>query len=424
MTLIQAMLGGWFLWLAASAAQPPVVLQSTAWVLGLEVEPASLQLSAGPGARVRLEVRDGVGTLLSGEPPELLARLGAVGPVREVGPGRYEAEYTAPATRHPQLEFLVARVPGRAVAFRALPLVGAGKVRVETEPGAEVCLEVAGRTFGPALADMDGMAGISFEAPPGVTLGELVTHTGARRSVALGVPQVEPLWLVAESSRLPLDDRARTRVHLFSVDPSGAPWSGPPFRLEAEAGSFDEVVELAPGHLRATYRAPPWRVGGDPGEQEVVLSAWMEDGQGPRAGLRLRLVPPPPPICPPPLEARLPAETPRRTASWAWASLGVGLAAVVPGAVLLGLDGRESCNAPAGVRCPEVYDTRVPGAVLTGLGGALLVAALVLSLVEDPGPGQAPDGDGAAGEGGNRTGGGLGLVPWRDGVWFGGVFAF
>lgn len=64
-----------------------------------------------------------------------------------------------------------------------------------------------------------------------------------------------------------------------------------------------------------------------------------------------------------------------------WLSLGTGLAAVVAGGVLLGVDGRQDCGT-APVQCPTVLDTRVAGAtVLTG-GLLLLGSAAVLWALE------------------------------------------
>lgn len=68
-----------------------------------------------------------------------------------------------------------------------------------------------------------------------------------------------------------------------------------------------------------------------------------------------------------------------------WVGLGVGVALAATGGALLWLDGRGTCSAPAGVTCPDHYETKVPGAVLIGTGAALAVAAsvaLVLRLGE------------------------------------------
>ena len=73
---------------------------------------------------------------------------------------------------------------------------------------------------------------------------------------------------------------------------------------------------------------------------------------------------------------------------YSWVSLGAGLAALVPGLVLVGLDGQETCEAPAPIRCPEVYDTAFTGWILAGAGTALLTTSLVLTLLDGDGPGE------------------------------------
>ncbi len=51
-----------------------------------------------------------------------------------------------------------------------------------------------------------------------------------------------------------------------------------------------------------------------------------------------------------------------------WIMLGVGIAGLGAGAPLLALHGQGTCDAAAGVRCPDNYDTLAPGIILTGVG--------------------------------------------------------
>lgn len=52
-----------------------------------------------------------------------------------------------------------------------------------------------------------------------------------------------------------------------------------------------------------------------------------------------------------------------------WVTLGVAAACLASGITLLVLDGRGSCGDTGTHRCPETYNTLVPGAVLTAAGG-------------------------------------------------------
>lgn len=61
-----------------------------------------------------------------------------------------------------------------------------------------------------------------------------------------------------------------------------------------------------------------------------------------------------------------------------WVSLGVAVAGLASGITLIALDGKGTCDAPEGGLCPESYETIVPGAVLTALGGAAAVGSGVL----------------------------------------------
>jgi len=55
---------------------------------------------------------------------------------------------------------------------------------------------------------------------------------------------------------------------------------------------------------------------------------------------------------------------------WKWVTLGLAVGGLASGITLLALDGRGTCEAQAeGGRCPEMYRTLVPGAILTSVGG-------------------------------------------------------
>jgi hypothetical protein len=77
-----------------------------------------------------------------------------------------------------------------------------------------------------------------------------------------------------------------------------------------------------------------------------------------------------------------------RSLGWLrWVGLGLGLAAVGAGAGLLAIDGRPTCNGPAGVNCAQHWNTSLPGSLLLATGGALAItAALALVLRWGLGP--------------------------------------
>jgi hypothetical protein len=60
----------------------------------------------------------------------------------------------------------------------------------------------------------------------------------------------------------------------------------------------------------------------------------------------------------------------------AWVAGGAALLGLIPGAVLLSLDGRGTCSG--GGECPKVYDTKTGGIVALSLGGACLATAATL----------------------------------------------
>lgn len=338
--------------------------------------PDRLVLGRDETARVDVEIEDSSGSPVGGARVEILARRGRVSEVREIGNGRYEAVYHPPPERFPQLEILVVRSSGGGLGWLVLPLIGTGQLEVETEPGAAVRLLVDDVEFGPVSADESGQAVVSFQARPGVRTGTLLTGdpeaSASRREVDLGVPLVQPVMMTAGAADLVADGVSSTELEVFLVGGDNRPLSGARLVLTAGAGTVSQPQERETGRYTATYTAP-----GKAGAGAVNISVEAEGmGAGYRASQIINLRPGAPPEMP----------FYRRRAFYQWTALGAGIAAVVPGALLVGMDGKETCDASPPVRCPEVYDTLLAGSILLGAGSALLVTALVLYLTGDDQP--------------------------------------
>jgi len=137
------------------------------------VEPSPLHLGKDARAKVRVE---------AAEAPTLSASAGRIENVRAAGAGSWAADYFPPDDELPQVAILTAVVQGE-VAWTAIPLWGQGDAVVKTRPRGSIRVEIAGRTFGPVVADASGQAQVPVEVPPGVR----EAHHG-KRIIPLNVP--------------------------------------------------------------------------------------------------------------------------------------------------------------------------------------------------------------------------------------------
>lgn len=363
---------------------PQVLADTAAPRISLTASPASLQLRTQRQATILINLTDADGAPVSGARLDTACLTGSLGRVEELGAGRYRALYQAPQARYPQVDLVVVRDESGQVGWLTLPLTGYGELVAETEPRAQVTLEVAGASFGPATAGADGIVRIPFQAPPGVTSGTIATSAeaakGTSRPVDLGVPAVARLLALPPAADLVADGRSTTPIALFCLGPDLGPARGNPIKAAAAAGEIVSIEPVAPGRYSASYRAP---AGKPTGAAQVTF--WLADGAGrSQQVVRIGLRPPPPDavrlVIEAPLEPKPDQGT--RLATWGWVALGSGLASLAPGAALIGIDGQETCDQPAAVRCPKVYDTLVPGAVLTGLGAALVITGVVLHVFD------------------------------------------
>ena len=67
-----------------------------------------------------------------------------------------------------------------------------------------------------------------------------------------------------------------------------------------------------------------------------------------------------------------------RWGGWRWITGGAGLAGLVTGAILVGLDGRCSMTPPAGQQCNDLYATATPGYISLGAGAVFAGISIYL----------------------------------------------
>jgi hypothetical protein len=251
----------------------------------------------GRDARVEIEMvvrRPGGEEDADAPAPVVKVSAGAIRDLAPSGPGRFRAVYEPAPARHPELAVLLALVPRcplcatpRAIGHAVVPLAAAIDLPGESEPGTRTTVIVAGRSFGPATADVRGRFKVPIVVPPGARFASAVSvdALGNRKttSIDLRLPEVDRLACAAWPLAIPADGRSEARVWCVASTPAGAPADGARLAISAASG---EVGPLAPARgalQRATYRAPS---GG--GGREVALRASYPDG-GPASNDEVRI---------------------------------------------------------------------------------------------------------------------------------------
>ena len=103
--------------------------------LRLSVSPARLLLGTDTEAKLRIEVEPGTGQV------EAWASVGVVGEPKAIGSGVFEARYSPPRQRFPQLAILAVLAQtgaGPVHGWIVLPLWGQGAAEVRTRPATPV----------------------------------------------------------------------------------------------------------------------------------------------------------------------------------------------------------------------------------------------------------------------------------------------
>ncbi len=227
-------------------------------------------------------------------PPWITPSAGRLGPVEVVGPGRFRARFELPETRWPEavaFVALAARCPDcatpRALGAAWLPVAAAIDLPGRTDPGVSTTVEVAGRRWGPVLADATGRFRVPVVVPPGAVRGTAhsVNARGNERHtvIQLGLPTVPRLACAVAPPGLPADGRARGAVVCTACAPDGKPAPGGRVMLAASRGGVG-AVRWEGGLLRATYHAA--RGGSGPA---TLVATWREAGAAGHATVAIEL---------------------------------------------------------------------------------------------------------------------------------------
>jgi hypothetical protein len=253
--------------LVRPAGQVPVQLQAREAdgpnaAATVEVGPpaARVELSTNPAAPVKnldetatleISVRRGDGRPdPDAAPPVLRSNVGAISELKPLGGGRFSAVYRLPEERYPEVAIVVAFAPWPhadategALGALAVPLSSAVSLPGRTEAKANVSIHIAGKIFGPVVADDKGAFELPVIVPPGHRFGtsETMDRLGNKRKkqVDLRLPPTDQLSCVANPPTLPADGVSKARVICLATDPYGAVASGARITGKARAGRLE-----------------------------------------------------------------------------------------------------------------------------------------------------------------------------------------
>lgn len=255
----------------ASLLEPSAVAGEDGERFSLVAEPSTIVLGRTSSVKLEIEATGGG----EDEPPlRATVNVGSLGEIETLEPGRYHVEYSPPSKRFPQVAVVALwreTGPGATVAFFRLPLLGTARVPIQTAPGAEVTVRVAGRSFGPLKAAEDGRVAARLIVPPGVRRA-MVSAVGddgdeTSQEMSLDVPPYNRLTLASVPHAVTADGVSLVRLHLF-YDATGRRMPSPDaFRIETDLEDAGPVQHITGPLFLGEFTAP---AGMQDGEAEIV----------------------------------------------------------------------------------------------------------------------------------------------------------
>ncbi|NOJ77345.1 hypothetical protein [Myxococcus xanthus] len=279
------------------AAQARYVLGPPASEVRLALEPPAPVKGKDTEARLTVQLVRPDGTADdSGAPPVVRVSVGRVEGLERTGPGTYRARYVLPDTRYPEVAILVAfsawpspqSVHG-AYGRVLVPLAASVNLPGTTEPDAEIAIDIAGQTFGPAVAGHDGRFRVPIIVPPGHRIGQgrVVDKVGnvRRMPIDLRLPPTDGLACVLQPQRLPSDGVSQARLVCATSDAMGQPVDDARVTTQVRHGTLRGPTRAPGGLLEWRYTAPRKLV-----NDERIEVAWPQRGPGSRESPALELV--------------------------------------------------------------------------------------------------------------------------------------
>ena len=192
-------------------------------------------------------------------PVRAIASVGTIEPMRSRGPGHYLAHYLAPGGLAPQvalLAFELANGGQRVHGWARVMLEGSTVFPLRTNGGTSVTMRVAGRLFGPVVADKQGHVEISIVVPPGTQKAQAraLDRNGESREteVDLHLPPFPRVVLLAPDA---VEVGSLSEVAVLAVDEHGAPAPISQISLVPSAG-LSHPLGGEPGDARFLFEAP------------------------------------------------------------------------------------------------------------------------------------------------------------------------
>lgn len=187
-----------------------------------------------------------------------LRAIANVGQLRgpEDTPAGWRFTWSPPPTHFPQIAVLLfwveeQGVPPEVAAVR-VSLVGRTLLRINTEPGADVRVQIGQSSFGPQRADKRGHVDVPIEVPPGVLSAQVTAQSRDRtttRGTPLDVPPDDPLLAAFSPSALARGERA------WLIVAHSGPLDASPLQVDMAGGTAER--QTAPSG-QALFRITPF----------------------------------------------------------------------------------------------------------------------------------------------------------------------
>jgi hypothetical protein len=228
--------------------------------------PKQLLAEENRQATIFIQVTNADGNPAQSQIIEATSNIGALGPITEIGKGEYRTTFYAPEDPYPQVAILAvanpsaARMDRIAAARIVIPIAAQVSVPGKTKPKTRMEIQVAGKTFGPVIADATGDFKVPILVPPGYGKAQAtsVDAVGNKKSqpINLYLPETNQLGIWSYPKTLTADGKSRSRLLVTTIDPFGLPSNVGKVIIKARLGKVSDLKPLSVGLFESIYIAP------------------------------------------------------------------------------------------------------------------------------------------------------------------------
>ncbi|UCD84088.1 MAG: outer membrane beta-barrel protein [Deltaproteobacteria bacterium] len=233
---------------------------------------------------LNITVKDKAGKAVEDAKLTIESTVGKVTGIKNIGRGKYQATYTLPPEKYPQVTVVTIEAESRGLTGREMlpiPFIGQTRLEGRTKTNSKVVIRVGKKELGTVDSGQFGEFELPLTVPPGYNYATLTVTDDvgnvSKETVDLKVSKYKLMRMYINTRKLVADGNSRARVRVFVIDRFGKPMRKGKIVINASPGEVSPVREEKPGVYVTDYFTPTGLPGAER-QKTVSIKVYVPGG--------------------------------------------------------------------------------------------------------------------------------------------------